>query len=356
MLGVALRRIYPSILGLIGLLLIAGGVLLVTSGGSFYYVLAGTALLWSAWLSWCGRRESRWVYAGILTLTVAWAIWEAGFSGWSLMPRLVAWIVVGAWMLTPWFTRTLRPAAPAAPGLTRFMTWGSFAVALLVAVGAGAGLHALDPDSTDPIYQAGFETAYPASASKALRPANGEWRSYGNDTAGTRFSTLGQITPANVADLKPAWKTSLATGDISLSQGMEMTPIMIGDTLYGCNGANDVFAIDAETGKERWRVAAAGSKGRTCRGVAFYRVPGAAGLCAERIITTTGDAALMALDARSGAACPGFGTAGRVDLLEGLSKAPTHYYYVTSAPRSCAAGSCSAAWCSTGNIGASRPA
>jgi quinoprotein glucose dehydrogenase len=40
-----------------------------------------------------------------------------------------------------------------------------------------------------------------------------EWGAYGRDLAGTRFSPLTQITPANVAGLKPAW--TFHTGDIS---------------------------------------------------------------------------------------------------------------------------------------------
>src|SRR3546814_20848057 len=53
----------------------------------------------------------------------------------------------------------------------------------------------------------------------------------------------------------------------------------------------------------------------TCRGVAYYEVPNAAGLCAERIITATIDARLLALDAITGRPCPGFGHNGAVDQI-----------------------------------------
>jgi quinoprotein glucose dehydrogenase len=71
--------------------------------------------------------------------------------------------------------------------------------------------------------------------------------------------------------------------------------------------ANDVIALDAETGKQVWRFNARNARGR---GVAYYRSPGASGNCAERIITNTTDARLIAVDAHNGKPCSGFGTNG----------------------------------------------
>ncbi|MDE8653178.1 membrane-bound PQQ-dependent dehydrogenase, glucose/quinate/shikimate family [Novosphingobium album (ex Liu et al. 2023)] len=325
-------RLYPLLLILLGIILIVGGLWLAVLGGSLYYLLAGAALVWSAGLFWRRRREGRWVYAGIVAISLGWAISQSGFSGWQIVPQMLAWLVLGTWMATSSFERTQLLPAETSSRLASVMGWRGFGAAIALAILLGAGLHALDPDNPDPIYQAGQEARYPARSAGKLRPADGEWRAYGNDEGGTRFSPLDQITPANVSNLKLAWKASLATSELSLDQGLETTPIMIGDTLYACNGVNDVFAIDAETGKERWRTPAARSQGRTCRGVAYYRVSRDRGLCAERIITTTGDAALVALDAKSGALCPHFGEGGRVNLLDGMSAAPRHYYYVTSAP------------------------
>src|SRR3546814_12410250 len=71
--------------------------------------------------------------------------------------------------------------------------------------------------------------------------------------------------------------------------------------LYICTGRNEVIAIDAESGRSLWRYDArpdaTGVPVATCRGVAYYKVPEAAGLCAERIITANLDARLLALDA-----------------------------------------------------------
>ncbi|WP_374414873.1 membrane-bound PQQ-dependent dehydrogenase, glucose/quinate/shikimate family [Novosphingobium colocasiae] len=330
--GKVQRRIYAAFLALLALILVIGGGWLASLGGSAYYLLAGAALAWSAVLIWRARREGRWVYAAIVVATLVWTIWEAGYAGWSIMPRMVAWLVVGSWMLTPWFVRSLQPEATVVPRLARWMTAGTFLAACAVAFVVGAALHAADPDPVDPITQAGVASAYPAAVKPATGPGRSDWQQYGNDLAGTRFSPVAQITAANVSDLQLAWRTPIDTNDLSREQGLEVTPIMIGDTLYACNGVNDVFAIDAETGAVRWRMAAAGGEGRTCRGVAYYRVPGGDGPCAERILTNTGNAELVALDARTGKLCAGFGSAGRVDLLDGMSPAPAHYYYPTSAP------------------------
>src|SRR3546814_1929490 len=106
------------------------------------------------------------------------------------------------------------------------------------------------------------------------------------------------------------------------------------DLLYFCTGYNDVISLDAETGKEIWRhrpqVDPAGIYGLTCRGVTYYRVPDAKGLCAERIYTATVDSRLIALDAVTGARCPGFGRNGQVSLLEGMGDVEKGYYFVTS--------------------------
>ncbi|MFX6040634.1 hypothetical protein ABTE96_21930, partial [Acinetobacter baumannii] len=40
----------------------------------------------------------------------------------------------------------------------------------------------------------------------ADQPAEGDWPAWGRSNAGTRYSPLQQITPANVATLQPAWQ------------------------------------------------------------------------------------------------------------------------------------------------------
>lgn len=319
-------RIYAIVLIAIALALLFGGVQLALLGGSLYYVFAGVALAVTAVLMWQQRREAIALYAAIVAVTIAWSIWEVGFDGWSLMPRLVAWFVVGAWMTTPIFRRTLKPASG------NLFTWRSLALVLVGSVLFGALLQSISPVAADPRYQAGID-ALPAKR-LALEQASlsSEWQHWGNDQAGSRFSPLEQITPANVGQLQQIWSSPLSNSAAAKTAGLQVTPLMVGDTLYACNNTNETFAIDAETGAQRWVHAAEGTTGRTCRGVAHYKVPGATGACAERILTATNTAKLIALDATTGKLCQDFGNQGRVNLLEVLSKAPEGYYYVSSAP------------------------
>ncbi len=118
--------------------------------------------------------------------------------------------------------------------------------------------------------------------------------------------------------------------------GLETTPIKIGRGLYLCSAQNDVFALNAESGALLWRynpqVDASKITQQVCRGVTYYKLPDATGVCAERIYTATIDARLIAVDARDGQPCEGFGTHGQVSLLAGMGEVPNAYYYVTSAP------------------------
>jgi quinoprotein glucose dehydrogenase len=323
-------RLYASVLLALSVALAGGGSLLVSLGGSPYYLLAGLAVGGSAVLLWRARIAGGLLYALMLLATLPWSVWEAGLNGWALMPRLIAPAVLGLPLMLPAFRRRLATSSLI---VTRLARPGSIALAGLGFLAlSGAALLSRPDDSPDPMFQAGRIAS--ATARPAASPGAGEeqvdWLHYGNDPGGTRYSRLAQITPANVSDLEVAW-----TYHVGETSGLQVTPIKVGDTVYLCNSYNDVIALDAETGKERWRWSARIDR-RTvpyavCRGVAHYRVPGANGACAERILTNTTDARLVALDARTGLPCAGFGAKGQVSLLTGLTDKPG-FYAVTSAP------------------------
>jgi quinohemoprotein ethanol dehydrogenase len=78
-----------------------------------------------------------------------------------------------------------------------------------------------------------------------------DWSNYGNDVGNMRYANIDQITPANVSQLKPAWTFHTAVlGDANMS--MEMTPIVINNVMYITTGDDDVFALNATTGKQIW--------------------------------------------------------------------------------------------------------
>src|SRR5262249_17227342 len=144
----------------------------------------------------------------------------------------------------------------------------------------------------------------------------GEWPAYGRDTWSTKYSPLAQIDRTNVAQLRVAWRwdspdNALARKDSEDSPGPnESTPIMVDGVLYIPTGLNQVAAIDARTGKTRW-VFNPHSHGYVHRGVALWEGPRRNGERERRILMTTKDAYLIALDAATGRPVPSFGGGGR---------------------------------------------
>src|SRR5690606_5766318 len=101
----------------------------------------------------------------------------------------------------------------------------------------------------------------------------------------------------------------------------ENTPLKVGDTIFVCSAMGIAIGVDAATGREEWRHDPGVSPdaipyGATCRGVAYYEVPGAAAdeVCARRVLWGTLDARLIAVDAATGQLCPDFGEGGQVNL------------------------------------------
>jgi quinoprotein glucose dehydrogenase len=172
-------------------------------------------------------------------------------------------------------------------------------------------------------------------------PTSG-WSAYGNDAGGSRFSKLTQITPENVGDLELAWihrSHDVLDGTASLGKSsLQVTPIIAAGSLVYCSPRNKVFALDPETGEERWRFDPAVDASKyyiiNCRGVSQWTDPAAAyaDACSERIVMGTVDARLIALDARTGRPCSGFGANGVVDLREGIGDVDPGEYGITSPP------------------------
>ncbi len=70
-----------------GVVLLVGGINLLTLGGSPYYAIAGAVFVIVAALLVLRRREALALY-GLFTLgSLAWAVWEVGFDWWQLGPR-----------------------------------------------------------------------------------------------------------------------------------------------------------------------------------------------------------------------------------------------------------------------------
>ena len=181
-----------------------------------------------------------------------------------------------------------------------------------------------------------------AASLPAAAQSAGEWPAYGRDAGGTRFSPLTQVTRDNVRQLAPAW--TYHTGELARSDDrtrFEATPIMVDGTLYLSTPYGRVIALDPVTGRERWTYdahvdARAGFGDPASRGVSTWLDPRAAASapCRRRIYLGTLDARIVALDARTGRPCRGFGRNGELSLREGLHNTPyeTAEYELTSPP------------------------
>ena len=171
-----------------------------------------------------------------------------------------------------------------------------------------------------------------------------EWSAYGGNSLGQRHAPLSQITPQNVGNLELAWSFQtgeLGQGFVSASDALtfEVTPLLIGDTLFLDTATGKVIALDAATGAQRWRFDAQVDPGRyysemTSRGVSYWRDANApaGGVCAERIVFASIDARLFALDAHTGKRCTDFGENGEVALWKGVRLRSRGDYEVTSPP------------------------
>ena len=86
----------------------------------------------------------------------------------------------------------------------------------------------------------------------ALRNAGksgGDWVTYGLNYNENRYSPLQEINAGNVSRLGLAWSYEAGPG----GGGQEATPLEWNGTIYSITNWSVVFAVDARTGKEKWR-------------------------------------------------------------------------------------------------------
>ena len=201
-------------------------------------------------------------------------------------------------------------------------------------------------------------------ASAQQGATGGEWRSHSGDLGATKYSPLDQITADNFADLEMVWHWLTVDTHLARSTGagttlvaaetlfdlleqaeperwaewdgvrrsltrpsiraLVATPLMVNGVLYLSTALYRAAAIDARTGETLWvhdpRAYESGSPPPLPwrhRGVAYWEDDGVA-----RVFWGTGDGFLIAVDAKTGLPAEEFGDHGRVDLTDGLPRAP----------------------------------
>ncbi len=320
-----------AVILLTALAYLAGGLRLLILGGSSYYCVGGGVLLVASVLLWRGSENAARLYALFMAATVAWALAESGLTGWALTPRLLFPALLGLWFAAPWVNRWLLPSPrtrifASGARLSALVSLGALLVILVAAVLPAPKLSGIFPAAA----------THPLDSPELVGAGKGDWPQYGNTLGGTRFSPLTQIDRGNVGKLRLAWTYRTGVVQKGETSGMEATPLQVNDTLYFCTQTNIVIALDPETGAERWRYdpridATGASLVATCRGVAYAVLAGSVD-CPKRIIASTFDARLVAIDADTGIPCSSFGRGGAVDLKAGMGLVDPGFYYVSSAP------------------------
>lgn len=137
---------------------------------------------------------------------------------------------------------------------------------------------------------------------------------------GTQYSSLQQINKQNVGHLQKAWE--FHTGDdphaVKGLVAMEDQPSLIEGNLVVCSINRRLIALNPATGEKRWEFNPGNNVGklRKCRGITSWIDQSAAAgdQCKTRIFLGTTDYRLLAIDAKTGKACEGFGDHGAVKM------------------------------------------
>lgn len=342
-------RIYSVISFLIGLYLAIGGLWLMSEGGSYYYAIAGIALLFSSVLIYFKRRSGLWIFILLFFGTLGWTMWESALDYWRWVPRMGVIVALG--FILALLLPNLGFSKRASLSLS-----GAFAVIFIAAFSMAFVPTNWTHNATPP--QVGSSLIKLGTNNGISDIDSDDWPVYGRDNNASRYSPVTDITPENVSSLKRAWQ--YRTKDIPLKRyGAETTPVKIDDKLYLCTARNQLVALDAQTGKQIWRYdPEVADKDipytAACRGVAYYKAVNSSAqqqtdinhkstasknalklnalACSERIVSGTLDGRIVEVDAQTGKPCIDFGNQGEVDIKEYMGKTPSGFVAITGVP------------------------
>jgi alcohol dehydrogenase (cytochrome c) len=169
------------------------------------------------------------------------------------------------------------------------------AASIALVAGCGATLAFRVADSTAAERKIAVAPAF--GAKDLVAPPTKNWITNGGSVYNQRYSPLTRLNRDNVKDLKALWRTSMGSGKSPNNSGQAQILAYEG-ALYVINGANDVFALDVDTGAILWTyhgnpdMRSGVPMGKSSRGVAMGD---------GKIFMGQLDAKLVALDMKTGA-------------------------------------------------------
>lgn len=152
--------------------------------------------------------------------------------------------------------------------------------------------------------------------------SHSNWRDFGGGPDSSQFTTLTQITRANVARLQVAW-----TYPIGEDKRYFFNPVVDDGVMYVMGKGSSIVALDAATGREIWTYQQPeDTTVITTRGINYWESKDRI----HRHLLFASNHALRALDARTGKLVTTFGDGGSVDLKQGLDRDPKTFALVQS--------------------------
>jgi alcohol dehydrogenase (cytochrome c) len=123
--------------------------------------------------------------------------------------------------------------------------------AVIVVVAVGVALAAATAQRGNANRTASIPTVPAFTAAQLSAPAGDDWITNGGSVTNERYSALDKINKSNVGKLKLAWQIHLHSGG-TRAYSQEATPVVYKGVMYISTGNDDVFALDAATGKQLW--------------------------------------------------------------------------------------------------------
>ncbi|MCY3927550.1 MAG: PQQ-binding-like beta-propeller repeat protein [Acidobacteria bacterium] len=154
----------------------------------------------------------------------------------------------------------------------------------------GVPAEASEEEHVTPPGEREIEDFEPVTTGMLLDPEPGDWLMFRRTYDGQGHSPLDQIDTDNVGDLRMAWSWAMADGV------NQPTPLVYDGVMYLANPRNIIQALEADTGTLIWEYRRT-LEGDLARG--FNQLRNLA-IWGDRIFVATKDAAMLALDARSG--------------------------------------------------------